>query len=259
MKKSIYRVFFIISLIPYVVLFFYALHTAVNGFRFTFISSQMIYGFNGFLHGLTAGICSPVGLSTVPICLTYQITYLVFRKKEHKKAVLIAPVAVGGFICLLMMGWNVYQNISEHNQAREQSRLEAEIRDSVREMVKNADEIIGYGRDSGGKIYGTKFTQSTMFIDYDSRKVAFLYFYGYKEYVLSESAGFDVCNVQYEAALKYPGKSITMFYQNGNVSETVAIELRMADGSIYAIDDMKNDYDYPGVDLNLPWTQQQDA
>jgi hypothetical protein len=241
--------------VPYVLILFYAIYSAITGIRYNFLfSSETLYGFKGLLYGLATGLLWFFYIPIIPICLTYQIAYLTLRKSEKKKFIWISTLSVTIILCLIVVGLN----IAKSNRAVENSRIEAEIKFNVNEISKIADKVITYGNsiDAGG-IAGTKYTQDTMFIDYESKKIAFFYNdYGikYKEFTLTEGKTSHVNNVQYKAELVYPAKTLTIFYLNDSEKHrTIAIELLMCDGSVYSIDGMTDDYGrfgfFPGSSL----------
>ena len=81
MKKS-YKIVFIGSLLPYVCVLIYAVYSAINGIEYSFMMTrEIIYGFNGFVHALfVAFMWNLMFFPLLPICFTYQLTFLLFRK-----------------------------------------------------------------------------------------------------------------------------------------------------------------------------------
>jgi hypothetical protein len=263
MKKLIYRVFFFISLLPYAAIFSYAIYSAISGIGYIFLfSSTTIYGFEGFLYTLIIGIIWLVYYPVLPICLTYQISYLACRKRDKKKPIWISTIAVAVISISLVFGLKAVNNMSKQNLELEYYRKEETVKNSVSEMVKKADEIIPYYGDGaihGDGIAGTEFTQATIFIDYESKRIAFLlYVHGaeYWEYTLSKDITIQSDKVQYRKELKNPGGTLTAFYHNDEAKhETIALQLIMEDGSVYAIDNIKDKFNRNGLFLGLQWAQ----
>ena len=257
-----YKIFFLISLLPYAFILFYAVFSAISGIGFSFMfSSQTLYGFEGFIWALISGILQGIYIPILPIVFIYQVIYLAVGRKENKKAIRIATIIVIiSVIGTLLFAENVHEYIRVLRNNRYEAELEKEntkIRDNVSEMVKNADEIIVY---NAGSIYvcgiaGTEFVSSTMFIDYDSKKVAFLFDSigaEYREFTLSENIIIDNNIVRYKTELNFPGKTLTAFSLNTEERHRiVAIELRMEDGSIYSIDGIQDEYGRLGAFLDL--------
>lgn len=270
-KLNKYKIFFLISLLPYFFIFSYAVYSAINGITYTFIQSHIIYGFDGFLHGLITGLFGLIVFPILPICLTYQILYFVFRKKENKKLMIIATITTTSLLLLLVGGWSV----NKLNQTMEKNRFETKLKNKLSVLVKNADEIIddytGNPPDTVeddnsefGGFMGTRFKRSAILIDYDSKKVTFIFpspntavrdeSCYYKEYRLSEGTEIYNSNVQYRKELGDPGKTFTTFFLENNKSRTIAMELCMADGSVYNINEMKDPGGRLGIILNFPWS-----
>ena len=123
--------------------------------------------------------------------------------------------------------------------------------------TNNANEIIVYrpGTIHRG-IAGTEFVSSTMFIDYDNKKIAFLFNHHgaiYMEFALSENIEIDNALVWNEFELSSPGKTLTAFsLSNERRNIIIAFTLRMEDGSTYSIDNIKDERGRLGVFLDLP-------
>lgn len=103
-KKS-YRIALIISALPYIAVLAYAVYSAIHGIEHTFITSSIDYGFDGFLWALYKvllwnGIFFPL----LPICLTYQIAYVHYRKQDNKRPIWIITAIVAGALCLYVFG-----------------------------------------------------------------------------------------------------------------------------------------------------------
>ncbi|MDD2475578.1 MAG: hypothetical protein PHI32_06675 [Dysgonamonadaceae bacterium] len=259
MKKLIYRIFFFISLLPYAAIFSYAVYSAINGITYTFIQSQIIYGFDGFLYALIVGAGWLIYYPILPICLTYQIAYFAVRKHDNKKPIWISTIVVAVISVLLIFGLKATIDFNQQRRDLEYSNKEEAVKNSVNEMVKNADEIIGYEKNTiyGDGIAKTQFKHNTLFIDYDSKIVAFLTNKPeYWEFELSENITLKNYNVQYKKELNDPGETLIAFYLNEEEKhKTIALQLFMEDGSVYAIDNIKDKVNRDGLYLGLQSAQ----
>ena len=111
MKKS-YKIVFIGSLLPYGCVLIYAVYSAINGIEYSFMMTrEIIYGFNGFVHALfVAFMWNLMFFPLLPICFTYQLTFLLFRKAENKKPIWIITLAIAVVMCLRAARfiWNIF-------------------------------------------------------------------------------------------------------------------------------------------------------
>ena len=108
--KKRYRVCFIVSLLPYVFVLVYAIYSAIHGIRHSFMmSSNILYGFDGFIYTFVMTfIWNIMIFPLLPICMAYQIAYMVTRKSENKKLIWIATLTVAVSSCLFVFGWRAY-------------------------------------------------------------------------------------------------------------------------------------------------------
>lgn len=259
MKKLIYRIFFFISLLPYAGIFSYAVYSAINGITYTFIQSQIIYGFNGFLYAIMVGTVWLIYYPVLPICLTYQIAYFAVRKKDNKKPIWISTIVVALISVLPIFGLKATIEFNQQRRDLEYSNKEEAVRNSVNEMVKNADKIIEYEKHNiyGDGIAKTQFKHNTLFIDFENKTVAFLTDRPeYREFALSENNKIQSNKVQYQVKLDGLGESLTAFYLNEEAKhKTIALQLIMKDGSVYAIDNIKDKANRRGLYLGLQSAQ----
>lgn len=109
MKKR-YRVCFIVSLLPYALVLVYAVYSAIHGIQYSFmVSSNILYGFDGFIYAFVMTLIWNVMIFPIlPICMAYQIAYMVTRKSENKKLIWIATLTVAVLSCLFVFGWKAY-------------------------------------------------------------------------------------------------------------------------------------------------------
>lgn len=255
MKKQIHKIFFFISLLPYVLILIYAIYSAVFGIEFSFFSFNMVYGLNGFIFALLRKTFNSTNFLIILVCLTYQISYLVFRKKENKKPIWIITFAAVGVIILVVVCSNIYERVVEENRVL----AKEEMRFDVMETYENADEVVKYRGDTihANGIAGTEFSSSTMFINYDSKTISLLFYDNgdrFEEFVLSENKAISSTYKQYKVELNSPGRTLTTFYPGDEfMSWTVAIELLMEDGSVYSIDNIKDEYGNLGDFLDFTW------
>ncbi len=154
MKKFPYKLFFFVSLTPYVIILLRSFYLAIYGTQFFF---NRIDGFEAFLFGiiftplgLLSGAWSVITIPILPMCLTYQIVYIGSRKKENKRFVWISTLLVAGFIIFLLA-------VREVNRL-ERSRIEVIEQKCLNCFIQNADEIMHYNLNHFyGEIGGTNF------------------------------------------------------------------------------------------------------
>ena len=126
-------------------------------------------------------------------------------------------------------------------------------------MIKNGDEFITYDESTivVHGIKGTKFTKSTIMLDYDSKTVGFLMANSFDEFMVYKlKEGNCVSESRYlqrEFELNRPGISFKTYYSNEeNSHRTTDLLLVMDDNKMYSACNIKDeDGDYePFLDLN---------
>lgn len=82
-KVKATKIILILSFIPYIFLLFYSIYSSICGFTFFY---QTSYGFEGFSDSIVImGFLLCVYYPIIPVCLLYQIIYLIFNLiKTHK-------------------------------------------------------------------------------------------------------------------------------------------------------------------------------
>ncbi|MHB1454634.1 MAG: hypothetical protein ACYCYM_11885 [Saccharofermentanales bacterium] len=98
-KLNKYKIFFLLSLIPYAAILVYACYSAITGIGYSFLFSfRILYGFEGFFYALITGTLSLIVVPILPICFIYQIVNLELREKENKKPIRIATFIAAGLL-----------------------------------------------------------------------------------------------------------------------------------------------------------------
>ena len=214
----------------------------------SFFNSR-IYGFEAFyisvlfmLYALTMVV--PI----IPICLIFQICYILRRKINKfknvgsKKYVCICCV-VGAVLVLSLL---VFTHSFEIDRFFE--------KESAKQMVDKAEEKIAFSENTiiyGGIFDMPEFTYNHILIDYDNMEVGMLLHSGYDEFwkvqlekTTEDSSVYQhIINdyfMQADIPLNAPGKRLISFYEGESLKHrTIAFMLICEDGTIYCVDDIK--------------------
>ena len=82
MKNKIAKIFFYISLAPYVLLLLISIYSAFDGFG---ILGNISYGYDGFISAfIILGFVFFFLYPVFPVCLIYQLIYLFVLKKKFQ-------------------------------------------------------------------------------------------------------------------------------------------------------------------------------
>lgn len=206
--------------------------------------------------------------------LILWITPFAKREGSFKTKYIIVPAIPLGIIAaialLILIAIFAYNKIKYFSVANE-----------INEFVENADEVLVYRRDyEKGNTYpdgimGSDVTESSVFIDYDSMEIAFVFYdWSFKdtyekfkfepmdseniEYIMSDdkyifepfSAPYigDIYMPQSITKITYPGSILISYYQDGNGviarGDTIGLVIIMADDSMWVSKTAR-------VDLNL--------
>ncbi|GEM_PF-5162994 len=125
--------------------------------------------------------------------------------------------------------------------------IESEIKCAkARRYYQQADEIITYqnNHDISVDILTTPLNKSSVLIDYDHKKLTFIYYFSYgkcSRYSLkkTESKPFENLEIQFQTPLSEPGKTLTTYYKKSDSTPTsdyrytAGAVLEMQDGAVY--------------------------
>lgn len=132
----------------------------------------------------------------------------------------------------------------QRDQEYEQEQKEAE--DSLTDMLVAKDAALPYQTNEihSSGLMDTGYKTNMVFIDYDSKRIGFLYSAPYGEYqsfsLTEGSLAVKGYTIQKQWDLDEPGKKLTTYYADENHSRrTIGIELEMADQSVYSIDGLE--------------------
>ena len=88
-KRKIFKIIFLISFLPYILLILLAIHSAIYGHNiYTWFGNQYIqtiYGMEAFKEIIIWGVLAMCAIPILPIVLIIQIIYLVRYLKNKKK------------------------------------------------------------------------------------------------------------------------------------------------------------------------------
>lgn len=182
------------------------------------------------------------------VCFTFATVIIaiigVVKRKASPRAYKITVICT---VVLFILCPLVYQGIGFYQAAQyernlAQSRQEAE--DDLTDMLAAKDAALPYQTDEihNSGIMDTDYNTNMVFIDYDSNRVGFLYYYNnYQSFPLTEgSLSTNKYTIQKQWDLDEPGKKLTTYYiDEYNSRRTIAIQLEMADQSVYSIDGLE--------------------
>ena len=256
MKNKVIKILFKISFLPYILILLYGLGSAFWGLSFFF---NTCYGFEAF--ALTVLFCLyffTLMIPIIPVCLIFQIFYILkhrvkkFQTINTKKFFKIGLIIVCIVVIPLLISTYSFQIESFFQKI------------SAKNMSKNADEKIAYNKNN--YLYDVIFNMPEyihdhILIDYDKKEIGILMYSGYDEFwkvkltkTSSDSTEYKhIINdyiVQAEISLNYPGKKLITFSPNQNITHiTIAFLLIYEDGTMYLVDNVKEDGQYTGLDL----------
>ncbi len=174
------------------------------------------------------------------------------------KITLIGTVLLFVLCPLVYQGIGFYQG-TQYERDFAQSRQEAE--DDLIEMLMAKDASLPYQTNttySPPGLMDTGYSTNMVFIDYDTKKIGFLFGSSsgrYQSFSLSEGPlTANDYNIQREWDLDEPGSRLTTYYieiDERNSHRTIAIQLEMADQSVYSIDGLEADSNGCFLDINL--------
>jgi hypothetical protein len=140
--------------------------------------------------------------------------------------------AVVGAVLLLVFGGSYLADVFESIK--------------INRFIASADETLYYGDSTiiSGGMKGTRFEESVILIDYDRMRIAFLFNSypdgEYREFELARAEqAIASPNLQIRVALQPPGALLTSYYPSeASDHRTTALQIIMADGSIYSLSDI---------------------
>ncbi len=134
----------------------------------------------------------------------------------------------------ITLGLNTFsQDIGRENNEAADALTEMLVATNVKFSYDNS----GYG-GVGTNLMGTGYDTNMVFLDYDSKRIGFLYYdHGgqYQSFSLTKDPlTTDDYKIQKQWALALPGDKLTTYYKD-NSYRTTAIQLEMDDQSVYSI------------------------
>lgn len=244
----------LLTFIPYAAVLLFGLFCAIFGIDFLWSTS---YGFDGFFVGVMVACIylSPL----LAVCLIIQLACLakklffkgVFEGKNKKKF----GIAVG-VICAFVVGAMALSFFSSEIEMLNEKR-------HAKSMLKKCDEVISYN-ESYQRVDGIlgieEITNNSILIDYDKKKIGFLMYSDYDEYIEYELEKCDnntitriaqQYDVQAVVPLDSPGITLTAYTREASYKHmTSALVLETQDG-VYYKEKLEKDgdgaYEYLGL------------
>lgn len=190
------------------------------------------------------------------------IIIAVIRAVKRKASTRIYKITVLCAVVLFILYPAVQYSIGgyiswQRDQEYEQKQEEAQ--DALIEMLMAKDAALPYKTNtthSPPGLMDTGYSTNMVFIDYDTKKIGFLYGSPdtYESFSLTEGAlSAKDYAIQKQWDLDGPGRTLTSYYANEkNSHRTIAIRLEMADHSVYSIDGLEADSNgcFLGIDLD---------
>lgn len=240
-KQKAAKIILIISFIPYVLVLLCGIIGAINGAGFFF---DTVYGWDGFIIGMLGAVLSMALI--IPVCLIYQIVYLIRSKIEFFKRIPFKKfLPVAGGIALVIISVILFDNFKYEIGA-------AAEKNAAKKMLENAEEKIEYDMAEYNLdgIFGFKdCIHDCILVDYDKNEVGLLYSAGYDEYWSVSLAPTDSETVlsmerkyilQAEVPLNSPGERLLTYADNpSNSHRTIAMIMEMSDGSVLYADEIR--------------------
>ena len=243
MKNKLPKIIFVVSFLPYLLVFIYGVICAFTGVSFFFSTS---YGFSAFLiGGLSALYFLTLIIPIIPVSLIFQICYLFRNKfKSIKTKKYIKICAITG--CLLIGTIMIFSHSFEIGRIIE--------KENAKQMIKNAEEKIGFNENDikvDGIFNIPEYRYSHVLIDYDNVEVGMLLNADIDEFwkvklkkTTKDSAQYQhIINDYYMQAdipLSYPGRRLISFYEDKSLMHrTIAFLLIYTDDTIYFADNIK--------------------
>lgn len=244
MKGKVAKILFLLSFLPWIFIPVNGILGAIFGVGFFF---STCYGWDGFLLGVLGALLGMTLIPILPVCLVYEICYIVrnkvpvVKKVPAKKFYITVGAVCGVVVVAVLLRVFRYQIESAWQTV------------VAKRMVKTAEEQISFNENDisvGGILGLEEFTTDTIFVDYDKMQVGFLLgtvdeFWRVKLKKTTpdseELAGlYQDYYVQAKIRLSSPGKVLYSFsIDEDNNHRTVALLLETEDGTLYYADEIK--------------------
>ncbi|MBE6901932.1 MAG: hypothetical protein E7478_05605 [Ruminococcaceae bacterium] len=249
MREKAAKIIFVLMLVvPISIVLFSAFCGLIFGATGLFGSE--LSGWDAFYSNLFWTVFALVIIPVIPLCLAYDIAYLVRRfvrpvrempLSRYVTIVIIVVAVIAGVVLLIVFSDNIEGMVDSYK---------------AKSMWKKADEIVVYdtGTYSADGILGIAECKSdSVLIDHDDMKLGIIYnasFDEYREYKLVRADGYsaEVSRIKEQyfvnavIPLSSPCKRLICFYpeDESNAHRTIAFILETEDGVYYA-DDLLND------------------
>jgi len=244
MKAKVAKILFIISFLPWIIVPVNGILGAVFGVDFFF---NTCYGWDGFLLGVLGALLGMTLVPILPVCLVYEICYIVRNKVPAVKKVPAKKfyITVGTVCAVIAVAVLLYVFRYEIRRVYETI--------SAKRMSKEAEEQISFNENDiscDGILGIEEFTTDTVFVDYDKMRVGFLLgtvdeFWSVKLKETTAEAEelirlYEEYFVQAKIRLSAPGKVLYSFsVDEDSRHRTVALLLETEDGTLYFADELK--------------------
>lgn len=244
MKQKVAKILFLISFLPWIFVPVNGILGAIFGVGFFF---NTCYGWDGFFLGVLGALFGMTLVPVLPVCLVYQICYIIrnkvpaVKKVSPKKFYITVGVVCGVVAVAVLLHVFRYRIESAYQTV------------AAKRMIKAAEEQISFNENDiscDGILGLEEFTTDTVFVDYDKMKVGFLLgtvdeFWWVKLKETTAEAEelerlYEEYYVQAKIRLSAPGKVLYSFsIDEDNNHRTVALLLETEDGTLYYADELK--------------------
>jgi len=243
MKNKVAKILFIISFVPWLLVPLCGIFGAIFGVGFFFSTA---YGLEGFFLGALAALLGMIMIPVLPVCLVYEICYIVRNKVPAVKKLSAKRfyITVGTVCAVVAIG--VLLHVFRYELEEVYQKVAA------KGMVKVAEEQISFNENDifcDGILGLEEFTTDTVLVDYDKMRVGFLlgsvdefWWVKLKETTPESEELARLYNeyyVQAKIRLSVPGKVLYSFsVDKDSMHRTVALLMETEDGKLYYADEI---------------------
>ena len=246
MKNKKLKIMLIISCIPYILVLLSGILCAIFGVTIFF---NKIQGMDAFLLGVMAlGYLLIFYVPIIPVCLIFQVACLIkskfglLKQITTKKYIIICSVIVVVVVVGLLINSFSYEIESFFEKQ------------SAKKMIKNAEEEIVLSTSTvvvGGIFDIEGYEYECVFVDYDKMEVGFLLKAGFDTFWKERLEEYDTESKEYYHIIDeyFVQAVIPLEKDNGTLicfsteadHLTVAMMIIYDDGTVYLVDDIRED------------------
>ncbi len=245
MKKKIPKILFILSLIPYFLILIIGIISSFIGVSFF----GEVYGLGAFFLSIYSMIINFTMIPILPICLLYQIFYIMRKRIKYFKNINIkkyikVSIVIGVTIIIILVTHTFSSEIKTYF-----------LKKKAENMIENSEEKIPYNKNEvylDGIFDIPEIRYDHILVDYDKLEIGVIINNYLDEFwkvklkkIKKNSKEYEhIVNdyfVQAEISLNSKGKKLISFYEGEYKCYTIAFLLIYEDGTIYYADNILED------------------